>query len=380
MIWPRVIGQERVKRALLSALTNDRLPHAYLFHGSEGVGKDAMAMELARVIHCEREEEQACNACSSCRRMDTLQHPDVRLIMALPAGKSEQSNDSPFARLTPDDVLVIQEQIRLKAENAYHQIVIPRATTVRINSIRELRRESAMSSSDGRRRVFIVSRADEMNAEASNAILKTLEEPAGHSLLILTNSHRDALLPTVLSRCQSVRFDLLTEQDIAGALVTRNHVKTEEATLVARLAGGRYVRALQLLDEDLADERRKVLLFVREALGNNAVLLGKRVEELSSSKEREPVRRFLGLLLLWFRDALVCRHGGVIVNVDQQDDLQRFVAKFPRADLAGVVADIEQAVFLVDRNVYIKLIFLQLAVQLRRNITYAGTTPATLLK
>ncbi|MFN0157887.1 MAG: DNA polymerase III subunit delta' [Bacteroidota bacterium] len=380
MTWPRVIGQHRVKNELLSALRNDRLPHAYLFYGNDGVGKDAMALELARVIHCEKGGEQPCDECSSCRQMNTLQHPDVRFVMALPVGKSEKSDDGPFTKLTPDDMQSIHEQIRLKAENAYHHIAIPRATTVRINSIRELRRESAMSTSDGRRRVFIVSRADEMNAEASNAILKTLEEPSGHSMLILTTSQRDTLLPTILSRCQNVRFDLLTDPEIAEALVNRNNVTKETATLVARLANGSFVRALELLDEDIVRERQDVLMFIRESLANNVVLLSNRIEELSSSKEREPVRRFLSLLLLWFRDALVLRHGGVIINVDQQEDLQRFVAKFPDADLTGVVADIEQAVYLIDRNVYIKLVYLQLAVQLKRNIMNTSVSTTKKLK
>ncbi|MEK7672167.1 MAG: DNA polymerase III subunit delta, partial [Bacteroidota bacterium] len=92
-MWNRVIGQYRVKNILLSALRAQRLPHAYLFIGNEGVGKDAMALELARVLHCEKNQADACNACPSCLKLNSLQHPDVKLITALPVGKGEKSDD-----------------------------------------------------------------------------------------------------------------------------------------------------------------------------------------------------------------------------------------------------------------------------------------------
>ncbi|HSQ75052.1 MAG TPA: hypothetical protein VLT13_05825, partial [Bacteroidota bacterium] len=88
-VWPRVLGQRRVKLQLLSVLESRRLPHAYLFHGPEGVGKDAMAIELARVLHCERGEEEACGRCDSCLKLESLQHPGVRFITALPVGQDE---------------------------------------------------------------------------------------------------------------------------------------------------------------------------------------------------------------------------------------------------------------------------------------------------
>ncbi len=368
MIWPRVIGQHRVKEILLSALRSNRLPHAYLFHGGEGVGKDAMALELARVLHCERHREEACGECDSCARVNTAQHPDVRLVTALPLGKGETSVDAPLAKLTEAEVGLVQEQYRQKAVNPYYRVVIPRANIIKINSIREIRRESSMSTFDKRRRVFIVSQADQMGEEAAKTLLKTLEEPSGDTMFILTTAHRDALLPTILSRCQDVRFDPLTEQEIRDALIDREHVDAERASLAARLANGSYTRALDLLDDDMLQERKDVLSFIRNALGSNAVTLTAQIDELAEGKDRDRATRFLAMMLMWFRDALVLSRGGEVINLDQQDDLLRFVEKFPGADLVRVMSDIERAIFLVERNIYIKLIFLQLAVRLRAGI------------
>lgn len=368
MIWPRVIGQTRVKNALISALRADRLTHAYLFYGPEGVGKDAMALELARVLHCQSGTEQACDRCASCVQMNTLQHPDVRFVIALPVGKGEKADDPPLARLADADVKVIQEQLLLKGSNPYHRVTIPRASIIKINSIREVRRESAMSTSDGRRRVIILSHADEMGDEASNTLLKTLEEPSGNTMLVLTTSRRDALLPTIQSRCQALRFDSLTEENICTALTERNGVDLQQASVVARLANGSYGTALDLLQEDCARRREEVVSFVLHALGGNMVALIEHIEQLSASRDREVVTRFLQMLLMWFRDALVSVHGREVINLDQQDPILRFIRKFPDADLTRVITDIEKAISLIERNIYITLVLLHLSVQLREHI------------
>jgi len=119
MIWPRVIGQQRVKATLLSALRTKRLAHAYMFYGGEGVGKDAMALELARVIHCERGGEEACGSCASCLQMNSLQHPDVHLVCALPVGKGENSDDSPTTKLTEQEIETIREEFKQKGQQEF---------------------------------------------------------------------------------------------------------------------------------------------------------------------------------------------------------------------------------------------------------------------
>lgn len=367
-MWHRVIGQQRVKNILLSALRTNRLPHAYLFAGNEGVGKDAMALELARVLHCEKKNEEACGECASCLKLNTLQHPDVKFITALPLGKSEKSDDPPMEKLAAADVESVQEQYRLKGENPYHRIAIARANIIKINSIRDVRRESAMSSLYGGKKVFIISNADEMGDEASNTLLKTLEEPPGDTLLILTTSRPETLLQTIISRCQLVRFDPLMEGDIRAALIEREQVEDSKATLVARLANGSYVRALELLKDDVDGLRQDVVNFVRTTLTGNAVAISEQVEQLASSKDREFVVRFLTLMLIWFRDAFVLLQGGSIINLDQQEDLKRFTAKFPDANLNDVMNAVEQSISLIYKNGYIPLTLLQLTVRLRRAI------------
>jgi DNA polymerase-3 subunit delta' len=368
-MWHRVIGQERVKKILVAASNAGRLPHAYVFIGNEGVGKDAMAIELARVLQCEqRNGNEACGECPSCRKVASMQHPDVKLITALPVGKSEKSDDGPLDKLAAADIAIIQEQYKHKAANPYHRIAIPKATVIKINSVRDIRRESAMSTLYHRKKVFIISNADEMGAEAGNTLLKTLEEPPGNTLLILTTARPEMMLQTILSRCQPVRFEPLTEHDLASALVERDAVERSKALLIARLANGSYTRARELLDTDIAELRNDVVTFIRHCLANNVVNLSQHIEKLSAEKDREFIVRYLLLMLMWFRDAFALLRGGDVINIDQQDDLKKFTTRFPHARLGEVMASVEHCISLIYKNGYIPLALTQLAVKLKRAI------------
>jgi len=374
-LWPSIIGQERVKRQLLDAVRSGRLPHAYLFFGAEGVGKDAMALELARVVHCERKGEAACGECASCVRIRGLSHPDVKFICALPRKTGEVADDSPFEKLSQQELASVQEELRKKGENPYYRIAIPKANVIKINSIRETRKDTALSTFGNLRRFVIISRAEEMSEEASNSLLKNLEEPSGNTMFILTTSQPDALLPTIQSRCQKIRFDLLMAEEIQQSLVERGLADGKTAELVARLALGSYGRALDLLDEDIARERREAVAFVINTLGQNFPMLMDQIEEITASKDKDVLTRFLTLLLIWFRDALVLREGRGIINVDQNDELVRFIRKFPDANLVQVLEEIEKAIFLLQRNVYIVLIFVQLSIKLKRSILQPSRQP-----
>jgi DNA polymerase-3 subunit delta' len=294
-----------------------------------------------------------------------MQHPDIQLITALPVGKSEDMGDPPLAKLSQDDISTIQEEYRRKGENPYHTIVIPRANVIKISSIRELRREAAMTAFGGKKRIFLISHAEDMEDSASNALLKTLEEPAGDCIIILTTSNRETLLPTIVSRCQQIRFDPLAEEDIRTALHERESVDPAHAALVARLANGSYGRARALLQADVFEERKFVVEFIRHALSGNASSVAEDADRIAAWKSRDQVQRFLLFVLLWFRDALVLSQGGYVINLDQQDELKRFVTRNPGADMLGAIAEIEHAISLLGRNTYIKLVIFTLATRLR---------------
>jgi DNA polymerase III subunit delta' len=370
MSWTKIIGQERVKRLLQNSLRANRLAHAYLFYGAEGIGKDALALEFARAINCSSGASDACGSCPSCKKFETLQHPDVKLVFPLPVGKGEKQGDDPFAVLTEDQILTVREQVRIKAEDPYHKIEIAKANFIKINSIRGIKRESSMSRSEGGKKIFILFNAELMNNEASNSLLKTLEEPLPDTVILLTTSAKESLLPTILSRCQTVQCDFLLEEDIFTALQERDGVEKGQSRLAARLANGSYGLARILTSADMAAQREEVVDFLRLSLSKQRLPMLQAVDELSSTYDRTAMQRWLEVLQIWLREALLLQKTGNDTGLAwDQESLKRFVRNFPQANLIGALDLTNQAIAQIDKNGYLPLILMNVSLGLRKNLT-----------
>lgn len=359
-----VIGQERAQRIVRSAIASGRVPHAWLLTGPEGVGKDALAIEIAKTLRCEHPLENGtvpCNACKGCMTTAALQNPNVRFVFALPTGKGEDGrNDPPLLKLSDSELGVIQEQLRLKAADPYHNISIPRATQIKISSIREVRRDVTFAAAEPGWRVVIVSEAHQMGTEAANAFLKTLEEPAPNTLLILTTSNREAMLATIRSRCQEIRLDPLPAETIINALVERDGAEQTAAALAAHLSSGSLSRARESLAGDLGAVRHDVVQFLRAALRRSPLALHGEIERIISNNDRAQAERFLSLLTLWVRDVWSLRLTGreeQVINRDQLDDIRSFNTKFGDAPLELLMEHVSSAIRAVRANAHLGLTF-----------------------
>ena len=197
MGFPQIVGHPKQLEALRRALAYDRLHHAYLFLGAEGVGKQTIALGLAKAIHCSVTVGDYCGECADCARIRDGNHPDVRVIEIL-AGKKEIS----------------------------------------IQQVRQLEKELNFRSFSGKKKIVILDPATLMNLSAQNALLKTLEEPPKNSLVILIATTVGGLLPTLRSRCLRVSFGPLPRNLVAGFLVAQQGLKTEEAEFLAAITMG----------------------------------------------------------------------------------------------------------------------------------------------
>jgi DNA polymerase III subunit delta' len=270
-MWSNVIGQERVKRIAKSALSLRKLPSAYLFSGPEGVGKDAMAIELAKAVNCLNSAMnglEACDECANCTSIAGFASQLITFVHALPSVKDADSIGA-SENQKEEDVEIIREQLAAKAADPYHNLDIPRATTIQIGQIRDLRLSLSWTLSGGSKRVVIVSEADMMNQQAQNAFLKTLEEPHTNTLIILTSSSAHRLYPTILSRCQDLRFDILSTQEIASALIQREELPKDQAEFLARLSAGSYSNARSMIGEDIQEMRNQIVTFLRMGLSKS---------------------------------------------------------------------------------------------------------------
>jgi DNA polymerase III subunit delta' len=230
MNWSSLRSHADQIEMLRRSIQRGRLAHTYLFAGPAGVGKSLFARILAQCLLCERVSDEhldACGECSSCRQMAASSHPDFFYI-GCPEGKGE----IPVAAF-------LGEKEKRGQEGLIHDI-----------SLRPM-----IAS----RRVAIIDDANRMNEEGANAMLKTLEEPPADSLLILIAENLDAILPTIRSRCQLLRFAGLPEKDVAELLAQHELAATsDEATAAASMSDGSLQTAQQLLNPELRRLREQL--------------------------------------------------------------------------------------------------------------------------
>ncbi len=227
MIWDSIRGHGERVEWFRRTLRRGRLSHAYVFAGPDGIGKRMFALKLAQCLFCQRhsnDELLACGECSGCKQVLAGSHPDLHSV-ARKAGKSEFTID----------IFLGPPENRGREGLCYDLSRLPM---------------------NADRKIAIIDDATAMNPEAANAFLKTLEEPQSHALIILIADNIDALLPTIRSRCQTVRFDPLSSRDVAELLVQLEMVTDPtEAAALAELSGGSLAVAAQLIDPALRELR-----------------------------------------------------------------------------------------------------------------------------
>ena len=372
MAWRSILDQQRVVDTLRRALAQERVAHAYLFHGPEGVGKRAVALEMARALECTEQTDEACGQCRACRKTRRMVHPDVHVH--LPHPWSEESDR---------DEEDIGKRIQRLGENPYAVVDFARRPSLsdpsetsnkqvlyRIDQVREdLIQPMSLSKGEGEYKVNVLLDVEKMRDEAANAFLKLLEEPPPNTIFFLTTSRPEQLLPTIVSRCQRLRFDPLPPESIEAALVEREGLDPDAAAMLARMADGSYSHALDLArNESLMASRELVLEYFRAAYAQKVESLTACINEITG-QGREQVKTVLRLMLRWVRDLLLYRSMGEdapLVNVDQTEAIANFCERLPEADLEGMVELVEEAMHLAERNVRLSLVLTTLAQALAR--------------
>lgn len=352
MPWSDVLAQDRVVDALRRAMLSDRVAHAYLLHGPDGVGKRAVALRFAQALQCTRPQEgDACGTCAACSKVARLIHPDVHVLFPQPGDASEEDVAERVALLARNPYAIIDFTRRPSLKDASK--TSNKQTTYTIERIQEdVRRPMSYRPVEGRYRVAILLDVDLLRVEAANAFLKLLEEPGPDTVFVLTTTRPDRVLATIVSRCQGLRLDLLPPEAIEATLVGQG-VAPEAAPLLARMADGSLSRAFELTEQaDVHAQREVILRLLREAFGRGPGL--RAVLDETSKLGREQLKGLLHLLLRWTRDLVLARSLGSeapLVNVDQRETIQRFVQNVPQANLEAMAAVAEEALGLLERNV-----------------------------
>jgi DNA polymerase-3 subunit delta' len=290
----RIKGQERAVGLLASASEASRLPHAYLFHGPDGVGKETTAVELAKHLNCEAGEDASCGKCRACRMADGLSHPDIHMIFPVPRDLKAEARAEIIAGYLRDGY---------RDEGFGRKTAIISVETVLSGVVVKANQRPYV----GPWKVFILADADRMTTEAANTLLKTLEEPPDMTVIILTTSRPSALPATVVSRCQKVPFSQLAPAAVEGILLSdpRLGFDSKGAKAAAALARGSAGRAVRTDKEGLEAELDRVAAIVQGTRVRDVKTLVDEANTLAFRLGRHEQQKLLDLMLLWFRDVLV---------------------------------------------------------------------------
>ena len=369
MPFSSVVAQPRVVETLRSAMASGRVAHAYLFHGPSGSGKRAAGVAFAAALLCEARPDgsgDACGACGACQKVARGVHPDLHVLLPTPSDVDADDLAERLKRLADDPYVSVDYARRPTLgdpEKTSNKQVLYSVERMQ----EDVRRPMAYRPTEGRVKVALLASVDVMRVEAANAFLKLLEEPGEHTVFVLTTERLDRVLPTIVSRCQQVRFDPLPDEAVAAALVARGRADGARAEALARMAGGSLTAALDLAEQgDLLGRRDLVVRFVRHAYAPRPENIG--VIDTMAGLGREPLKNALDLLLRWIHDLLRFRTLGdpaALVNRDIAESITLFVEKVPRANLEAMVTLVEEARDLLERNVSSALVVRVLAIQLR---------------
>lgn len=311
--FEEIRGNTPLVEQLRRSAASGRSSHAYLFLGGAGAGKRLIANTFAKALQCEG-EKRPCDSCKSCHAFNHGNHPDVIYFQPLKNGKTYTIEDVREQLLETVDLKPFQYE----------------------------------------KKIYIIEKADTLNIQSQNALLKTLEDPPAHAVFLLLAERAEAFLPTILSRVVVMKIRPLSAETIADYLMQAGHL-AEESHILSAYAQGRIGQALELVEDEGFREMRQDILGKLEALPSmsegEAYLLAKDLEGYKNDL------RFLDIMELWYRDLLTAkslREEGYLIQRDKKDAIFR-AAKEPAALLAKKAAAVRTARMRLAQNANFRL-------------------------
>lgn len=325
-----LIGHGWAVRFLEEHLEAGALHHAYLITGPDAVGKRTLALRLAQALTCQQGGVAPCLQCRACQRLENGQHPDLHLVEAESVGG-----------------------------------------TLKVDQIRQLQRQISLAPYEGGRRVVILLRLQEMSQQAGNALLKTVEEPPPQVVMVMTARSPEAVLPTLVSRCELLPLRPVPQEELVAGLKLR--VEPERAELLGALAAGRPGVALAMLDDEGALEARNLEIeqmyrLLAAPRADRFVYANKMNPGRDLSRERREALAALEVWLSLWRDVFLLGCGAEVpfANPDQAERVQDLALATGGREAAEVARAIRETKGAIDRNANLQLALESLLLKMPR--------------
>ncbi|NLL80792.1 MAG: DNA polymerase III subunit delta' [Tissierellia bacterium] len=313
MDFTQIIGHEKSIEILKKEIRNKTVSHSYIFEGEEGLGKKKVALAFAKTLLCKEQKLDPCNKCVSCMKFDSENHSDLFII---------------------------------EAEKGL----------IKKGKIDELIKKISTAPFESPRKVFIINDCHLMNKEGMNALLKTLEEPPEYINIILITSNPNQMLPTILSRCQSIKFNPVEANKIIDMLVDYYGKDKEEAEFISNFTKGSVGKSIEISQSDDFFNKRDEIITIIDDL-----LKGDRTKVFSSfsffNENKDKIHEILDMLLLYFRDLMIYKKIGnnpIIINKDKIEYLSS-QSSIDSEKINDIIDNIQKTKELIKGNVNFQL-------------------------
>jgi len=340
-MFKQIIGQDRVIRLLRRTITNHKVAQAYLFYGPDGVGKLTTALYYGMALNCHAViDKRPCGVCPSCHKFLELEHPDLIYLFPTPVINFTKDGEV-IEKKAYDEYLTYLES---RKQTPWRKHYFSTNAEIRIEMVRTMEQRLELTIHEAQYRLCLIEDADQMNDNSYSAFLKTLEEPPPNTVIILTTSNLNRVLPTIVSRCQPICFGAISADLIARHLTSRFQVEPVLAKSLSRICNGNLELAIRLSEQN-EDEARVQLFNIIEYIlkGDDAGYIAFLTQNRARLKA-DYISDILSHLIIMLNDlAIYPFTPKLITNVDKEDSLGRCLQSNPslpsRVDAAIVVMD-----------------------------------------
>jgi len=365
-MFKKIKGQNKAIDQIKYLIANQKFAGSYLFYGPAGVGKLITALEFTKILNCEEyNSERPCRNCNSCHKIDDLTHPDLELIFPTP---NFDVNDEGGYK-NDKERKQIQNYLENIIKTPFKRYKFSKTTAIRINTIRYIERKLRYTPAEGNYRVIIMIDADQMVVHAENAFLKTLEEPPPYAIIILLTTKLDSLLPTIISRCQKVRFTKIPVSTIENELIDNFEIEKVKARIAARISNGSMGKAILIAKEQNPRARQLSLDVIDSLINNDLQSIYDLSEYFKRNRDEELLLGMIDFLIIWFVDIVNLKNvPEKILNIDHVDKMKLFYKKFQISNktIKKIVEVLEDYKGYVYGHVNFELIVINIFFQIRK--------------
>jgi DNA polymerase III subunit delta' len=370
MFFRDIIGQEGLKNRLVQMVRGNRVSHAWLLFGQEGSGVLPMALAFAGYILCtNRNDSDVCGTCASCNKVGKYIHPDLHFVFPVNKTRSREMEN-----VTSDDFMAEWRSFLLN--NPYGRLtqwydfidLENKQGVINTEETKRLAGKLSLKSFESDYKVVILWQPEKMNDQASNKILKLLEEPPPLTLFLLVSENPDLLLSTIRSRCIPLKIPRISDDELSEALVNKHGLHKSQAADIVRLVSGNYLKARELITEavDINFNFTKFRDLMRSCFKVNITELVKLADELSELN-REKQKAFLEYGLRTLRESLALHFntpGIVFITGEEQKFTPNFAPFINGNNVVSFSDELNNAIRDIERNANGRIVFLDLALKL----------------